>query len=201
MHLSPNVKREVRRRRSTSILLGLVLLPWAMPSAAATTTPGMTAELVGPEQGINEASSAVPVFGFGMAADTPESLYSINISFSGTGFSAGDPGDLAPLDADSAVSGVGLYRDTGSTDDVLDSGDIPVQLTDLGWAGAVVQLDLTGGNEPLPSAQNGNYTWFIVVRTSNDPTYLGDGNRIQARIVADNILATDGAALASQPAS
>jgi len=199
--LSPNVKREVRRRRSTSILLGLVLLPWAMPSAAATTTPGMTAELVGPEQGINEASSAVPVFGFGMTADTPESLYSINISFSGTGFSAGDPGDLAPLDADSAVSGVGLYRDTGSTDDVLDSGDIPVQLTDLGWAGAVVQLDLTGGNEPLPSAQNGNYTWFIVVRTSNDPTYLGDGNRIQARIVADNILATDGAALASQPAS
>ncbi len=172
-----------------------------MPSAAATTTPGLTVELVAPEQGINEASSAVPVFGFGMTADTPESLYSINISFSGSGFSAGEPGDLAALDTDSALSGVGLYRDTGATDDVLDSGDIPVQLDGTGWTGAVVQMDLTGGNEALASTQNGNYTWFIVVRTSNNPTYVGDGNRIQARILADDILATDGTALASQPAS
>ncbi len=199
--MSPNVKSTLLSRRSTALLLGVLLLPWVFPSAGATTTPGATAELVAPEQGINEGSSAVPVFGFGMTADTPESLYSINITFGGTGFSAGNAGDLSPLDTDSAVSGVGLYRDTGGSDDVLDSGDIAVQLTDIGWAGSVARLDLTGGNESLPATQRGNYTWFIVVRTSNDPTYLADGNRIQAQIAAGNILATDGTALASQPAS
>lgn len=199
--MSPALKQVLRLRRSTALLLGLVLLPWLVPAASATTTTGVTAELISPEQGINEGSSAVPIFGFVMSANTPESLYSINLTFSGTGFNSGDNGDLAPLDTDSAISGVGLYRDTGAADDVLDGGDIPVQLDGITWAGAVVGIDLTGGNEALPSAPGGNYTWFIVVRTSNNPTFLAEGNRIQARIIADGILGTDGAALASQPAS
>ncbi len=178
-----------------------MVLPWALPTASATVTSGVTAELVNPEQSIREASSAVPIFGFAMTADTAESLYSINITFTGSGFQAGDGMDLAALRTDSSDSGVGLYRDIGSADDELDAGDRPVLFDDIGWSGTDVMIDLSGGGESLPATTVGTYTWLVVVRTSSNGAVLHEGDRISGRIWANNILATDAGGLAYQPGS
>ncbi len=194
-----HVGRDVLVRRLTSIVLGFVLLPWILPSASATVTAGVTAELVNPEQRVREMSSAVPIFGFGMTSDTAESLHSINITFTGVNFDAGDDRDIAALSTDSATSGIGLYRDSGSQDDVLDPGDTPVTLDGIAWSGTDVRINLTGHNEALPSTTAGNYSWFIVLRSSNNSAFLHDGDRITGRIYTNTILATNAGGLAYQP--
>lgn len=172
------------------------------PSAAAVTTPGATIALVNPEQPIRDASSAIPVVGFGMVADAAgEALDGIAVSFSGAGFSPGDDRDLRALDVDSAFGGVGLYRDDGTSDDILDAADTPVMLDGIAWVGLSVIIDLTANNEPIPTTATGQFEWLIVIRTADVPGALAGGDRIIVTIPANGIVATSGAGFVAQPAA
>ena len=197
---SPRAPRALYRRL-TALLLVAALLPWVLPVASAAVSPGTTAALVNSGQVVRESSSAVPVVGFSLNATTNEALEAITLHFAGTGFTTGDDRDLSALETDSRVSGVGLYRDDGSTDDVLDATDTPVPLDAIQWNGNDVQIDLGGNNEPLPAAVSGSFAWFIVVRTSEVSGTLTEGDQIVVRVLADMIVATDGAGFTTQPAT
>jgi hypothetical protein len=178
-----------------------LLLPWVLPSATATVTPGNVDGLVSPEQNVREMSSAVPVLGFGATSDGSDALDQVWVYFGGSYLYPYDNYTYRTLNVSSGYSGVGLYRDDGITDDQLDASDTPVMLDDIYWSGNYVFMDLTGHSEPLPATTTGNYTWFVVVRTSESTSYWRDGWGYFARIYADNIVVTDGLTTASLPAS
>lgn len=182
------------------VLLGAALLV-ASRTASALTSTGATDALVNAGQLIRDASSAIPVIGFNLTSTNPsDALDRITIVFSGAGFSPGDDRDLRRLSTDSSVSGVGLYRDTGTLDDVLDAGDVPVTMNGIAWTGTTVTIDLSLHNEKLPATVTGRYQWFVVIRTADVSATLTNGNQIVATIPAAGIRATDGAAFATQPA-
>ncbi len=184
-----------------ALLLGAALLFLARP-ASALTSRGATDALVNLGQLVRDASSAIPVVGFNMTStNAADALDTIAIQFSGAGFNAGDDRDLRRLVVDSRVSGVGLYRDVGTTDDVLDAGDAPVTLDGIAWAGNTVTIDLSGHGEHLPSAVTGKYQWLIVIRTADVAGTLNNGDQIVATIPATGIRATniDLAGFVTQP--
>ncbi len=176
-------------------LLIATLLP-LVPLAQAAT-PGTTAGLVNPEQPIRDASSATPVIGFGMTDAAGTTLSSVRVDFSGAGFSSGNDRDLRRLDVDGSLSGVGLYRDDGTADDILDAGDTPLIVADIGWTGNRVDINLAGANEALPTSVQGSYHWILVIRTADGGDTLIDGDRIVVTIPSDGIVASDAT---SQPA-
>ncbi len=178
------------------LLMVVTAFPLLPPARAAT--PGVTAGLVNPEQPTRDASSAIPVIGFGMTDAAGATLSSVTVDFSGAGFQSGNDRDLRLLDVDAELSGVGLYRDDGLTDDILDAGDTPLTLTDIGWTGNSVDLDLTGANEPLPTSVQGSYHWILVIRTAEDGDALNEGDQIVVTIPSNGIVASDAT---SQPAS
>lgn len=92
--------------------------------------------------------------------------------------------DLQPLDPDGNVSGLGLYVDDGSTDDVWDVSDTPVVLADIApptfsFGGATFTLTPQAPGLALPQAPGGALDFFFVVRTRDIVT--GDEFRLQVR--------------------
>jgi hypothetical protein len=183
------------------VLIALAMLPWVLPSASGAVTQGATVALVGPEQTIRDNSSAIPLFGFSMTSDAGDALDNVSVAFAGTTFYSGNNATLYTLDPQATISGVGLYRDDGTTDDVLDARDSPVTVDGAFWSSNIARLVLTSHNEPLPTSTNGQYHWFVVMRTAANGAWLIDTGNVVAQIGTGGIVATDGAGLSAQPAS
>lgn len=130
---------------------------------------------------------------------TTDRLLSARVSFSGAGFAGGDDQTLRRLRTDPGTSGVALYRDVGTVDDALDPGDVGVRPSNINWAGNDVILDFSGVNEPIPTTITGMFQWIVVIRTSPVSGALVDGGQIIVAIRANNIVATSGLGLATQP--
>lgn len=182
-------------------LLALTLLLVLLPTASALTTSGRTDALVNLGQVTKDASSAIPVVGFNMTSDTgTETLQTISVEFIDVnGFDPGNDKDLRRLDPDSGKSGVGLYRDDGLVDDVLDAGDTPLVMDTVGWGGNRVDLDLSITGDPVPTTVSGLYHWIIVIRTADVVDTLDDFDTFRVLIVANSIVATSGLGFVSQP--
>lgn len=188
-------------RPTLVVILAAILLMPLLPGARAATTPGITQELVNVGQFTRDASSAIPVIGFNLTSTGGETLDSILVEFVDVnGFNPGDDEDLRRVDTDSAVSGVGLYRDDGALDDVLDAGDTSVTIDDVMWTGSDVFMDFAITNsEPVPTTVTGAFHWFIVIRTSENPAVLDDFDAFRVRIPIGGIVATDGVGTIAQP--
>lgn len=192
---------------STLILLSLLLVSLSplMPRAQATTFTGNTLGLVNLGQATRDSSSAVPVMGFSMTASgAGERLVRVTVSFAGTDWQAGDDRDLRRLDRDPRISGVGIFRDSGSADDALDTTDFAVTMASgPTWSGSDVVFDFNAGggtNEPIPTSVTGNFHWIVAIRiTANNPADVRDTERITVTIRNGAIIATSGAGFVTQP--
>ncbi len=201
LFLSVKIPTPIVRGFIVSAALTLLLvLPIILHGVGAVTTPGATLALVNNGQLTRDASSAIPVVGFGMTSSTgSDKLQSVTVSFSGAGFTAGDDQTLRRLRTDPATSGVAIYRDVGTVDDALDSGDIGVRPSGISWSGSDVVLDFSGVTEPIPTTITGQFQWLIVIRTAAVSGALADGDQIVVRMRAGSIVATSGVGTIVQP--
>ena len=183
-------------QRKLSVIIFLVLflsilitLSCGIQLGSANVTLGSTGAIA-PGGYVQRSSSPLQLFGIGATSSGSDTLTSVNIDFSGSGFSTGN---LLSLSTDSAASGVGVYRDTGTVDDAYDSSDAPITLATCIWN--LNQVQITFSSETVPTAITGNYQWIIVMRTSSSMTNL---QTIVATISANQITYSDSA---HQPAS
>ncbi len=190
------------------VLLGLLLagLSPLVPRVSAVTFTGNTDALVNLGQPVRDSSSAIPIFGFSMNASAlnTERLRSVTITFNPRpDWQPGNDQDLRALSPDGRFSGVALYRDDGSVDDALDAGDHAITMASgPTWNGNDVTFDFTAGTgttEYVPTSVTGRYQWLVVIRTSNNPVALTNGETISATIRAGAIVATSNAGTISQP--
>ncbi len=189
----------------TLTALLLMSLSPLVPTAGATTNPGLTQGVVNPGQVIRDASSAVPIFGISMTAPSVvERLIMVTVTFSGFGWTAGNDRDLRRLDRDPRISGVGIFRDTGTVNDVLDTSDVPVVMASgPTWSGNDAVFDFNAGGGTIESIPNtaSSFHWLIIIRTSvGNPGDLFDGQTITATIRANEVVATSDLVFTSQPA-
>jgi len=118
--------------------------------AGAACVPGVFRGLTGSGDGISSSGRPVAVFGFGATSTSgsDDSLLAVCIELAGEGFSRDD---LAALSTDGAVSGVAIYRDDGSADDLLDSLDTPLQVNEAYWEKNSAHLKPDAGEEEVPT--------------------------------------------------
>lgn len=184
----------LRQGRNFLIILSLALtcvfvLSFTLPLVHATTTLG-SVSAIAPWGYVQRSSPPIQIFGVGATSNSGNTLNSININFTGTGFLTNH---LLPLSTASASSGVGIYRDTGSVDDTYDAGDTPLALTTIAWSGTQVRITLSEG---VPTTITGNYQWIVVIRTS---TSIHNNDQIIATINANQITYSDSLTQPSSP--
>jgi hypothetical protein len=151
---------------------------------------------VNPGQPVRDGSTAVPIFGITATSTSgTDRLLTVTVNFAGTGFNAGNAGDLLGLTAQAARSGVALYEDVGSVPGALDAGDIGVTATAFLWNGNQVLLSYA---EPFPTVPAGAFDWILVIRTSNNAATLANNDQIIATIPAGGIVFSGAV---SQPAA
>jgi hypothetical protein len=150
------------------VLLAMAMLMGAcLPLAGAAVTTGSCDAMTSPGQVIDASGNPVPVFGFGAGSDSDSTdfLVSIYLDFSGSGFTTDD---LAALDQDSSVSGVGVYIDNGDTDDQPDMYDTAMKMDTIQWAKNQAQITFAKGDYYVPVKTSGSYEWGIVQRWKHD---------------------------------
>jgi len=153
--------RLVRKTRLTAALLALsmsLVLLWAAPASAShitvtdLTSPGF---LIGKE--VRKA-----VFGLSMFDASGTGTFD-GLTLQLTDVGGDGDFDLALLDDLAGnPSGVAVYEDDGSDDDVLDADDELVSTFGHDGAGEVT----LAVSSTLPTAAQGNYTYFVAVETS-----------------------------------
>ena len=170
------------------------------PVAAAAVTVGKTVDVVPTGSPyIRDDSTAVPIWGFGATSNNGlDRLSRVEVWFD-TWNTNLNTGELKNLNVNGGISGVGLFRDTGAVDDVLDANDPAITVTNLAWLWNwpydYCQLNLNAAaNELVPIAITGEYHWFIVIRTDTD---IDDNDEVRTWINAGGIQFSDGS---SQPA-
>ena len=154
------------------LMAGLMVLSsllLAAGGADGTVTPGSVTGLVSSGQRTHENSTAVPVFGIGATSSTGSDTFTradIQVRSRATGFSMSD---LDTISTDQTRSGVALYRDSGATDDALDSSDVPVTVSSFSVSsgGSPWTVTLNLSSEAVPTTSTGSYRWIMVVRTSS----------------------------------
>jgi len=140
-----------------------------------------------------EVNYATPI-GVHMIGGPYETLRWMYVRDSLTDFNNGDFGTgnnnrFWALSTDSAVSGVGVYRNDGSDPLRFDPQDTPIPFQGITWVNSgpgnrYVKIDFTPGKETLPYSDPWGFTYFIVVRTG-----LGaqNGNQFRVEINANEI--------------
>lgn len=160
------------------LLTGLLAFGLVGNVSAAVTT-GATDDLTIVDLEVPENSNHITIFGFDATSSVADTLNQVEVRFVNLGgFSFTD---LRDLDTDSEVSGVGLYRDDGSVDDELDSGDTAIQFSSIGRSGTGVMMNLS--SETVPSSVSG-YRWLVVLRTSST---ISTGDSFWCYIWTDDI--------------
>ena len=184
------------------LLAPMLILVTISPVASAAVTTGATVDMIpASSRYIRDDSTAVPIWGFGATSSTGlDRLWEVNVWFdmTGTGLTTGD---IEGLSTAGSSSGVGLYRDTGGTDDAFDSTDLPITVTSIQWFWSFgdyyCRMRLNGILEWVPTAAalQGSYQWFIVVRTDSN---IEASDLVRTWLNAGDIDYTDGS---SQPSS
>ncbi len=199
------------RVRAILIVLMLVLSPLFLvvayaPGATAAVTTGVTADMVpSTSRYIRDDSTAVAIWGFGATSNVgTDQLLRVEVWFDTSGTGLSPSSEMEPLNNWAGSSGVGIYRDSsfaGANNDVLDSGDTPLQAASCQWIYSAPDYycRITFGPWPwnteyVPAAVQGNYHWFIVIRTDWD---IDDSDVVRTWIDDSGIRFTG----ASQPAS
>ncbi len=77
-----------------------------------------------------------------------------------------DFNDLANIGTNPSTSGVALYRDDGSSNDVWDASDTGLTLSAVTVNAPALTVGLDVNAEPVPNSPTGRYEYFIVIRTS-----------------------------------
>jgi len=170
----------------TVVLLSSAFMVF-VPRASAAVTAGQTAGLVANGQRIRDDSSCVAVMGWGATdAGTAGTLTGVTVTYVPGGFGNNPANELEALSTDQTTSGVAIYADTstaGANGDVLDSGDTALGVVTAvsAWAPAGFNYvtTFTINNYAVPDNANGNYEWFIVVRTAPG---LGANAQFQIRL-------------------
>ncbi len=181
------------------LLASLFVVVAFAPVAAAAVTIGKTTDVVPSSSPyIRDDSTAIPIWGFGATSNNGlDRLQRVEVWFD-TWNTNLNTGELKGLNVNGGLSGVGLFRDTGAVDDVLDANDPAITVTNLNWIFNwpydYCQLNLNAANEFVPVAINGDYQWFIVIRTDTD---IDDNDVVRTWINAGGIQFSDGS---SQPA-
>ncbi|MDI6707807.1 MAG: hypothetical protein QME47_01800, partial [Candidatus Thermoplasmatota archaeon] len=130
-------------------------------------------------------SGKYAIFGFNATADEEGyTLKYVNVTF--TNVNGFTKEDLLALSTTSGDSGVGIYRDDGSTDDVLDGGDTSLTLTSITWDGLTCRMELS---EAVLTNVTGLYQWFVVIQTNSTIT---EGDQFKATILPNDIVYSDG---------
>ena len=154
------------RARNIRLATLLVLLTLAMmlgiPSAYAANITVINLTAPGETIGVEQRKA---VFGINMTGSGTFQGLQVEIADAG-----GGEFDVAAL-SDLAASplGVAVYRDTGTTDDVLEDGDTRVSTSFSNSSGSVT-ITVSSG---IPAAAEGSYTYFLAVQTSGT---IGDGD-------------------------
>ena len=167
------------------------ILILGLQGVQAAVTAGSCDSAVSNGEMIDGSGNPVVIVAFAATSDASDtdSLKSIYIDFSGNGFATDD---LASLTTDSSTSGVGVYRDDGTTDDALDSSDTPLTMDTCSWSGNEVQITFADKAEFVPIKVAGSYQWGLVIRTSGT---VSDGDQIDNTLAANNIVFSDGTSM------
>jgi len=173
---------------SSGLLALMAVLVLCLPAAQASVTTGSCDPWTWKGEIIDGSGTPIPVIGFAASSDTDstDSLISIYLDFSGKGFSTDD---LADLSTDSSTSGVGVWRDDGTDDDLPDASDTPLKMESCSWKGDQAQITFADGSEFVPTKVSGSYQWGIVIMTSGT---VSDGDQIDIALAAGNIAFSDG---------
>jgi hypothetical protein len=152
----------------------------------AVVTPGVVSSITSFGQLIGENSTGLAVFGLGATSSTGlDTLNRVEVTLIGQANFV--LSDLAPPSINARVSGISIYRDSGSADDRLDRGDLPVNLTSIGRTGNTYLLNFS--SELVPLSQTGSFTWLVLVRTS---TTIGNLDAFQVRIGTNGVVYSGG---------
>ena len=178
----------------SGLLAMMAVMAFCIPGARAAVTTGSCDAATWDGEIIGDSGDPVFVVAFGATSDKADtdSLISIYINFSGTGFSTTD---LLPLDTDSSTSGVGIYRDDGDTDDQPDINDTALTLDSVAWNSDQAQLTFANGDEYVPAKMSGSYQWGIAIRVNST---VSDGDQIDMTLLADNIVFSDDTTMPSK---
>lgn len=159
---------------SWSIGLG-TLIP-LLPARASITTFTAANILVGATASIKASSAVTAILGTDIIRGTPENLSSLTVTVTASnGFVASD---LLGMNADSSLSGLGLYRDhqTLGTRGTLDVNDTAIALNPaptLSLSGTTTLTVATPAENPIPTGNDGGMAdFFVVVRTSSTAANL-----------------------------
>ncbi|MBN1389249.1 MAG: hypothetical protein JXA22_01255 [Candidatus Thermoplasmatota archaeon] len=179
-----------RSRRSLTIILVMLMaftgLIMISPGSEGTVTPATPTSLVASGQRIHENSTAVPVFGFRATSDGgSDRLVQVNVTLVNQGSFA--LSDLRSISTNMTSSGIALYRDDGTSNDVLDRSDTPLTVSSFSISGTTVTLNIS--SETVPMTTSGSLHWFIVVRTSDT---ISQGDTFLVRLEALAIRFSDG---------
>lgn len=191
-------------RASTVLVVTMLLLASFFfmvaysPAAQAAVTPGRTDNWVpSSSRYIRDDSTAVPIFAFGASSNiATDSLNWVEVAF--WDYTYFDTTDLKTLSTDGWRSGVAIVRDNGDIDDVFDVNDTALTASAVPTWNYQWWTDywycLINVNDPVPQnpPAGDDYTWFVVIRTSESIT---DNDIIRARIEPGDIRFTG----ASQP--
>ncbi len=160
-------------RRSTAISFVLLLVTVGILSqlemGEAAVTAGVVRVLTNPGQDTHENSTAIPVIGFGATSSTGTDTLSsviLTINRRSTSFSISD---IETVSSNMSSSGLGLYRDAGTTDDDLDPSDIPLSVSSvsLTTGSGSWTYTFTISSEIVPTSITGSFGWIVVARTSS----------------------------------
>ena len=190
------------RAGTISVVMMLVLASFFIvialsPTVAANVTTGVTRDIA--PSYIRDDSTAIPIFAFGAESDVATDRLS-RVEVGLDVWNGISQTELKDEDTDAYISGVAIVRDDGDTDDVFDENDHPVNSSSISWQGGWpwnnIRIDFNALiDERVPSSLNGNYQWFVVIRTD---WHIDNGDQIYARIFTNGIDFSDGS---DQPSS
>jgi len=164
----------------------LQLVP--LPAQAASAITVANGEINGnfPGSQIPASSPSIAILKLSVtASQAAQTLTSVTVDFSGTGFTTSD---LQAIATD-ATSGVALYDDSGSVPGSLDGGDSVVTLAGTpDWTPATTNITLTPATPPVLS--NGSAAiFYVAIKTSGTPS---NNDEIRATVPAAGVVTSDG---------
>ncbi|MFA5954625.1 MAG: carboxypeptidase regulatory-like domain-containing protein [Patescibacteria group bacterium] len=193
-HFFAFIRRAVRQffvyMTATAVIFsfpGITLLsPLAVRAATAVAVTNGT--INGSFQGtfVPATSPAIAIMKISVTADAvDQTLTSVTVNFSGTGFVAGD---LAAI-ATGATSGVALYNDAGGTANSFDGTDAVVTLAaSPDWTPSTTNITLTPAT-PVALANGSATVFYVVIKTSGT---VENNDEIRATVPASGVVTSGG---------
>ena len=170
---------------SLGVPLGILFAPSAAQAAASVILSNGTVNGNFPGAPIGASSSATAIAKVSVTASAvSQTLTSVQVNFSGTGFATSD---LLAI-ATGSTSGVALYNDAGGTAGSFDGTDAVVTLAaSPAFAGSNITLTPA---TPVALTNAVAVVFYVVIKTSST---IANNDVIAATIPASGVMTTDGA--------